>query len=270
MDKKTIIGLVLMVAVFVGFSFYESKKAAKYEEWKKGQVEMQKALAEKQAEERAAVESLSQEERDMRDSLERVRIENAELYKYGAELKEARNAQGESIVVSNDLIKVEFNTKGGKIENVTLLDPRYTRFAEGERTEQVEMMQPEHEVFGVELKSTNDNTTFLSDEFNFAVEQTKEESADVVRMTLCLSEDSALTYVYKIYNTGNPSRDYLIDFSIEEKNIARHLASSEELKLAWHTSAGAVPSKPLISWLQKPKPLRVRERPPRRDSAMEE
>ena len=152
MDKKTIIGLVLMVAVFVGFSFYESKKAAKYEEWKKGQIEMQKALAEKQAEERAALENLSQEERNMRDSLERVRIANAELYKYGAELTEARNAQGEIIAVSNDLIKVEFNTKGGKIANVTLLDPRYTRFAEGERTEQVQLMQAEHEAFGVELK----------------------------------------------------------------------------------------------------------------------
>ena len=235
MDKKTIIGLVLMVAVFVGFSFYESKKAAKYEEWKKGQIEMQKALAEKQAEERAALENLSQEERNMRDSLERVRIANAELYKYGSELTEARNAQGEIIAVSNDVIKVEFNTKGGKIANVTLLDPRYTRFAEGERTEQVQLMQAEHEVFGVELKSVNDNTAFNSDNFTFAVEQTKEESADVVRMTLNLSAESALTYVYKIYNTGNPSRDYLIDFSIEQKNIANHLATSEELKLTWRS-----------------------------------
>ena len=235
MDKKTIIGLVLMVAVFVGFSFYESKKAAKYEEWKKGQVEMQKALAEKQAEERAAVAQLSQEERAVRDSLERARIENADLYKYGSALKAAHDAKGEIFSVSNEVFKVDFSTKGGKIQNVTLLDPRYTRFAEGERTEQVQLMQPEHEVFGVELKSVNDNSTFLSDDFTFDVEQSKEESAEVVRMTLNLSDNSALTYVYRIYNTGNPSRDYLIDFSIEERNIAQHIASSEELMLTWRS-----------------------------------
>ncbi len=235
MDKKTIIGLVLMVAVFVGFSFYESKQAAKYEEWKKGQIEVQKALADKQAEERAAVAKLSAEERAVLDSLERARIENADLYKYGAELKAAHDAKGEVLTVSNDVIKVDFSTKGGKISNVTLLDPRYTRFSEGERTEQVEMMQPEHEVFGIELKSVNENTTFLSDDFNFGVEQLQGEDCDIVRMTLNLSEDSALTYIYKIYRTGNPSRDYLIDFDIEQKNITKHLASAEELKLTWRS-----------------------------------
>ena len=46
MDKKTIIGLVLMVAVFIGFSFYENHKAKEYNEWKKGQAAMQQALFE--------------------------------------------------------------------------------------------------------------------------------------------------------------------------------------------------------------------------------
>ena len=35
MDKKTIIGLVLMVAVFVGFAFYQSHEAEKYAEYRK-------------------------------------------------------------------------------------------------------------------------------------------------------------------------------------------------------------------------------------------
>ncbi len=233
MDKKTIIGLVLMVAVFVGFSFYESKQVEKYEEWKKGQVEIQKALAEKQAEERAAIEKLSDEERALRDSLERVRIDNADLYKYGATLKAAHELSGEVLSVENGVIRVDFSTKGGKIANVTLLDPRYTRYADGERNEQVELMQPEHEVFGVELKSKNDNSTFLSDEFVFDVEQSKTQTADVVRMTLNLSPTSALAYVYKIYHTGDPSRDYLIDFTIEQKNLSEYLAQNDSLMLRW-------------------------------------
>ena len=233
MDKKTIIGLVLMVAVFVGFSFYESKQAAKYDEWKKGQIEMQRALEEQQKQERMAEAQLSPEKRAERDSLELVRLTNAELYKYGAELKAARDAKGEVFSVENDVIKVDFSTKGGKIANVTLLDTRYTRYADGERNEQVEMMQPEHEAFGIELKSKMENSTFSSDEFTFDVEQLTTEDAKVVRMTLNMAADSSLTYVYKIYTTGNPSRDYLIDFDIVQNNIASYLSSSEELKLRW-------------------------------------
>ena len=233
MDKKTIIGLVLMVAIFVGFSFYENHKAKEYNEWKKGQMEMQQALAEKQAEERAAESRLSDEERAVRDSIEQARIKNAELYKYGEALNNARTAQKETLTLQNDVIKVDFSTKGGKIVNVTLLDERYTRYADGERTEQVELKQPAHEVFGVELKSVNDNTAFLSDEFVFQVETDETENAQIVRMTLPLGEDASLSYVYTLHRTGEPSRDYVIDFDIEQHNAAKHLATTESLDLKW-------------------------------------
>ena len=235
MDKKTIIGLVLMVAVFVGFSFYESHKAAEYNEWKRGQVQMEQALAEQQAAERAAELKLTDEERHVRDSIEMMRAANAELYKYGAELKAARGAEAKSFSVENDFIKVDFSTKGGKIENVTLLDERYTRYADGERTEQVELKQPEYEVFGVELKSKNDQSTFLSDEFTFNVDVTETDAAKVVRMTLPLAANASLSYIYTLHTTGDPSRDYLIDFSIEQHNIAEHIANDESLLLTWQS-----------------------------------
>ena len=233
MDKKTIIGLLLMVAIFVGFSFYENHKAKEYNEWKKGQLEMQQALEQEQAAQRKAEQELSAEEVAARDSMERVRIENAELYKYGSELKAARSAEAEVITLSNDFIKVDFTTKGGKIANVTLLDQRYTRYADGERTEQVELKQPAAEVFGVELRSANDGSTFLSDEFVFNVEQKDIENGKVVRMTLPVAADASLSYVYTIHSTGEACRDYMIDFDIEQTNLAKYLTSNEILNLNW-------------------------------------
>ena len=233
MDKKTIIGLLLMVAIFVGFSFYENHKAKEYNEWKRGQLEMQQALEQEQAAQRKAEQELSAEEVAARDSMERVRIENAELYKYGSELKAARSAEAEVITLSNDFIKVDFTTKGGKIANVTLLDQRYTRYADGERTEQVELKQPAAEVFGVELRSANDGSTFLSDEFVFNVEQKDIENGKVVRMTLPVAADASLSYVYTIHSTGEACRDYMIDFDIEQTNLAKYLSSNEILNLNW-------------------------------------
>ena len=49
MDKKTIIGLLLMVAVFIGFSVYQSNEAEKYNEKVKAYNEQQAEI--KRAEE---------------------------------------------------------------------------------------------------------------------------------------------------------------------------------------------------------------------------
>jgi YidC/Oxa1 family membrane protein insertase len=201
MDKKTIIGLLLMVAIFVGFSFYESHKAEEYNEWKKGQLEMQKALEQEQEAQRKAEQALTAEELAARDSMERVRIENAELYKYGSELKAARNAKAEVITLSNDFIKVDFTTKGGKIANVTLLDERYTRYADGERTDLVEMMQPESARFYTLLK-TKSGEKVNSNEFTFTPTLVKgEDGTQKLTMRLELSDKASLSYVYTIYNT---------------------------------------------------------------------
>ena len=55
MDKKTIIGLVLMVAVFVGFSFYQGHEAEKYAEYRKELAkQQQEQMLLKAAEEEAA------------------------------------------------------------------------------------------------------------------------------------------------------------------------------------------------------------------------
>ena len=55
MDKKTIIGIVLMVAVFVGFSFYQSYEMGQQQEIlkeraKKEQAERAQRIAEAEAE----------------------------------------------------------------------------------------------------------------------------------------------------------------------------------------------------------------------------
>ena len=235
MDKKTIIGLLLMVAVFVGFSFYQNYEMEKYEEYRREKIaEQQREAATKATEEEAArmlEEAMSEEERHIRDSVEQARKLNAELYAYGEELLAARNAMAEVITVENDVMKVDFNTRGGMIQNVTLKN--YTKYAEGERNELVEMMQPETARFYTLLK-TQSGTETLSNEYVFTPTISEGEAgAKVVTMSLSLSQTASLDYVYTIYDTKEPSRDYLIDFRIDEKGIKPYLRADEELVVEW-------------------------------------
>lgn len=234
MDKKTIIGLVLMVAVFVGFSFYQGHQAEEYNKWKKEQAEIELALKQKQAEEREAAAAkeamLSPEERAERDSLEAARRLNTELYSFGEKLVAARNAQDEVFSIENDVMKVDFASRGGKIEGVALKN--YTRYADGERTELVEMLQSESARFDMALKTEAGVETSTAEYvFDYAID--KGDEATTLTMTLALAEDAQLRYIYTIYNTGNPSRDYLIDFVIEEENIASYLKREGKIDIDW-------------------------------------
>ena len=233
MDKKTIIGLVLMVAVFVGFSFYQSHEAEKYAEYRREvaaqqhEERMMRAAEEEAA--RLAEESMSDEERYIRDSVDAARKLNAELYAYGSALYDAKHLEEQSFVVENDLMKVEFSTRGGKIRNVALKN--YTKYADGERTELVELMQPATAHFNIAMH-TESGTATNSEEFVYGYELTEGEDKSVVTMTLNLAADAWLKYIYTIYNTGNPSRDYLIDFDIEQQGLKNYLAG-ELLDVEW-------------------------------------
>ena len=90
MNKNTIIGIVLMIALFVGFSFYQSYEMEKQQEIlnakaKKEQAERAQRIAEAEAE-RLQEEQMTEDERRVRDSLAGVEKMNAEVYNHGATL----------------------------------------------------------------------------------------------------------------------------------------------------------------------------------------
>ena len=233
MDKKTIIGLVLMVAVFVGFSFYQSYEAKKYEEYRrevaKEQHEKMITEAAEQEAVRLAEESMTEEERYVRDSVDAARKLNAELYTYGAQLYDAKQLEEQSFDVENDLMKVEFSTRGGKIRNVTMKN--YTKYADEERTELVELMQPATARFSLAMR-TESGAAVSSEDFIYSYDIAEGETQSVVTMTLNIASDAWVKYNYTIYNTGNPSRDYLIDFNIEQQGLKNYLAG-ELMDIEW-------------------------------------
>ena len=242
MDKKTIIGLVLMVAVFIGFSMYQSGEAEKYQKWEQTQKEQAKIKAEaerlaKQAE-LDAYNALTDEQKEAQRVQEEWNRANAELLKYGETLLAALNrGAGSNFVESNDVLSVEFSPRGGKIIGVTLLNDKYTRYADGERTEQVQLIYPETAYFGVEL--CNGDNIFDTNNFVFDSNVESKDNATVVTMSLVVDKvtDARLEYVYTIHNTGDPSRDYLVDFDIKQHNLQPYLATADTMMLLWRNQS---------------------------------
>ncbi len=235
MDKNTIIGIVLMIAVFVGFSFYQSNEMEQQqkiaqERARKEQLAQAQRAAEAEAA-RMVEEAMTPEERYLRDSIATAERMNVELHRQGATLYAAREGVSKLDTLRNDFMTVVFDSHGGKIVDVTL--ENYTRYAEGERTEKVQMMTPGSARFGLDLQRHEGTKAVNTNDYYFTSKLTREDDREVITMTLPIDEDAYVEYVYTLYKTGNPSRDYLIDFTLNQHNIDPMLGRADEIILKW-------------------------------------
>ena len=237
MDKNTIIGIVLMIGIFVGFSFYQSNEMQEQqqiaqEKAKTEQRERAMRVAEAEAE-RMLEEAMSEEERMKRDSIAEVEKTNVEVARHGATLYAARTGVVKQEVVANDYMTVTFDNRGGKIVDVTLNE--YTRYAEGERTELVHLMVPESMRLGINLRRgdaiLNTNNYF----FTPKVEQLEDRT--IVTMTLAIDRDAWVEYAYTVHRTGDKSRDYVVDFSLKQHNIDAMLSNRDQIVLTWQNKS---------------------------------
>lgn len=232
MNKNTIIGIVLMVALFVGYSFYQSYEIEKQQEIlkekaKKEQAERAQRLAEQEAE-RLIEEQMTDEERNMRDSLANVEKMNAEVYHHGSVLYAATTGTSQLDTLRNEFMSVVFDNHGGKIVDVTLNN--YTRYEEGDRDELVKLIAPGSAKMGLQLHRNgsvlNTNDYFFSSQVDVLDERS------VITMHLDVDIDAWVEYTYTLHNTGEASRDYLVDFSIKQHNIDGMLRDNE-ITLGW-------------------------------------
>ena len=234
MNKNTIIGIVLMIALFVGFSFYQSYEMEKQQEIlnqkaKIEQAERAKRIAEAEAE-RLLEEQMTEEERFTRDSIVNVERMNAEVYHHGSTLYAATQGTEEIVTIENEFMSIAFDNLGGKVTDVTLKN--YTRYEEGERDELVQLMVPNSAKMGISLYRNGAEQALNTNDYFFTPSVEKLEDRTVVTMHLDVEQDAWVEYMYTVYNTGDASRDYLVDFTIRQHNIASMLRG-DEISLGW-------------------------------------
>ena len=150
MDKKTILGIVVVAALFLGFAYFNTKQQEKYQQ-EKYQQEMAAYQAYQDsvaaatrpvvpvADSTAVAASsavVPEAEANAADAVRRQQV--AALGEY---LAGARDAEAEEFTVENDVMIVTFSTRGGRITGVTLKD--YTKYApRGKRDQLIELMDP--------------------------------------------------------------------------------------------------------------------------------
>ncbi len=241
MNKTSLTGIVLLVLIFVGFTWYNGKQQQKYraamEAYNAEQARLQAeadSIAALYAPE-AETETLAAADTTGRAATLQQRMAE----ELGAMLAAAQRAEAEEFTVENEVLKVDFSTRGGRIAGVTLKD--YTRYApKGERNELVQLFDPATARFNTSfyVKHGFHNVLINTNEYTFdRAEIRRMEDRTIVEMALPIDSTASFRYRYTIYDQKRPERDYLVDFEIELNGMAPLMANQTALDLTWENTS---------------------------------
>ena len=235
MNKNTIIGIALMVVLFVGFGIYQvnvsEKQAEQQAKYEQAQEAKRAAEEAKNAEIKAMEDAMTAEMRAERDSINAAKAELERLNLHGATLLASLEGESAPFTCENDYIAVTFDNKGGIISDVEL--KKHFKYAEGERTERVKMMVPGTAAFNLKLKHEGSTKNLKSGDYYFTPTVETLEDGCRVAMKLQLDPESYVEYVYTLHNTGDASRDYLVDFTLNQQGLDKWLANEDKIALNW-------------------------------------
>jgi YidC/Oxa1 family membrane protein insertase len=226
-----------MGAIFLGFTIYSNREQQRYQQELEAYQAEHPELFEQNTDapdEASRTPELTAEEEGSLDSL-RIAREKSVL---GDVLAEAKNAPAEYITVDNDVLRLIFSTRGGIVQSAELKE--YTRYAEGDRNEQVRLFVPESSSFDLSffVKSGLNNLKINTSDYTFQADAViRTDTAQIVRMRLPIIGDASLEYTYTIYNQSNAARDYLVDYTVRLVNLTPYMVDQSSIGLSWSNTS---------------------------------
>ena len=220
-NKQSIIGFILIGLVFFGYMLYNNYQMEKYND----------QLALEQAVESVATEASEQLAAVPSDTAVQV----------VAEPKLVENPliidapEQQEVVLENDYLSITLSSVGGQIVDATL--KQHTKFApKEERNVLVKLFDPQSASFDMTfyVKDGLKNVKVESAEHNFTVLPTViTENSQSVTLRLPFKDGASLDFIYTLYNQGDESRDYLVDFDVQFVGLAPLMASQTSVGIDW-------------------------------------
>jgi YidC/Oxa1 family membrane protein insertase len=226
MDRNTLIGFVLIGAILVGFSMYNSPSQEQIEKRKRIQDSI---AAVKKVEEKAlAQEAIAREVmRQNADTLQNDSlVQSRQNAAYGP-FAPAATGENKKVFLQNDLIKLALSSKGGHVSTVELLkfktwqkNPLFLADADSSR-------------FGIGLIS--DNKIVNTDSLYFAPTSEVKVNGNKRSLTMRMTAEKGryLEYTYTLTDGS-----YMVDFSITMNGMNEFIpANLNTLNMYWDMKA---------------------------------
>ena len=206
MDKNTIIGLVLMAAVLIGFSWYNTNQERNLQSNQTEQTTPQKATDNKQP--------------NATTTLVKATADSTDIF-YAATKEQTPKV----VELKNQKVSVKINTKGGAISEVRLNE--YKSYKDFEAKKENPLLLYSNKDAGLNFKlDTKEGTLDFSNYYFTPINQTD----STVTMRLQASNGASIDVDYKLL-TDN----YLVNFTVKANGMQKYLPSTTQtIQMDWH------------------------------------
>jgi YidC/Oxa1 family membrane protein insertase len=207
MDRSTIIGVVLIFGIIIGFSYLNRPSQQEIEAAKHRKDSLEIVRAEQEREYKES-EALLMQRKAIGDSLSKIDDKN----RLGS-FSEASEGEQRFITLENELMKVQVSSLGGRIYSVELKNfHTYTK-------EPLILFADDKNLFGLQFWGNNNNIEtqklyFRPDTNEKLITSMSGMNPQTLTMRLAGGETSHIEYVYTIHPDS-----YLLDFSIRFTNM---------------------------------------------------
>lgn len=206
MDKNTIIGLVLMAAVLIGFSWYNTNQERNLQSNQTEQTTPQKATDNKQP--------------SATTTLVKATADSTDIF-YAA----TKEQTAKVVELKNQKVSVKINTKGGAISEVRLNE--YKSYKDFEAKKENPLLLYSNKDAGLNFKlDTKEGTLDFSNYYFTPINQTD----STVTMRLQASNGASIDVDYKLL-----ADNYLVNFTVKANGMQKYLPSTTQtIQMDWH------------------------------------
>ncbi len=235
MNKNSISAIVIIMALFAGFFYINYRENNRYQA-ELAAYEERMAVLEAEKAELRALEAVAASGMEASDSTAVAMRRAKSVMSIGETLTEAKIAKGEVITLENDVMTINFDTKGAQPKGVTLKN--YTRYADDsdQRTELIEMFAPQSAKMEMSffINSGFNNVKINTSEYAFeALPVQKMDNAVRQSFMLDFGGGASLEYIYTLYTTADVSRDYMLDFEVKFHDLTPIMANQSSVAIDW-------------------------------------
>ncbi len=215
-DRNTVIGFLVLAILFIGYFYFTNKQQAEFRKTQAAELTI------KQAKE----DSIALLNKPAEDSVKRV-IDSVTKVSNVGNFKKALDTTENLVVIQNELMKITFTSRGGRVKQVELKN-----YKEHDSS-LVKLASSDFDKIGYRI-NTGGNSSEETANLSFTqIDSTTREGNQVISFTL-QAEDSSGAFVTHEY-VIKPD-DYMIDFNVKMKG-AEQLLNQGTMNLLWQYTA---------------------------------
>lgn len=248
MDKKSIIGFVLIGLILFGYSWYQGKQqekareayyAAQREQFVADSIDraehpekyMNEFLQEQQ--EQSQAEAVAAYQQQVKERFESELSRN-----FGEQLVGAMSGQEQDYTLENDVMKMTISSHGGRISDVTLKN--YRKYSDDGDGELIKMFDPKSARFdvGFYMRRGYNESKLNTEEFYFtssgveSVVMGDGSEAQRLTMQLPVDENAHLEFVYTMREG-----DYMVDFDVNFVGMQEWMRNATSFDITWNNTS---------------------------------